>query len=332
MRRHLADIAITNPMSNYALQCLCRQPHAVGVAKTLVLWLLVDGKRGHENQSLGLAEAIIRRVPAKIHRIDLSLKAGLISRILSANAESRSLPAPDFILAAGHATHAPLLWLSKSHGACGIVLMRPSLPSALFDCIIVPEHDYPNLPKAGNILLTKGALNRVTPVNGTREGKLILIGGPSKIHGWNEAELIDMLAKITDRGGWELTDSRRTPKGFAERARAHLPGVVIHSYQESDREWLPGRIRRAEEIWVTEDSVSMIYESLSGGARVGLLPIPRLKQSARVLRGIDGLISDGYLTSYETWLNTQHLTVAPNLLSEADRCAGELIQRGMTLG
>lgn len=65
----------------------------------------------------------------------------------------------------------------------------------------------------------------------------------------------------------------------------------------------------------------MIYEALSSDARLGLLPVPRLKTNSRVLRGIDDLIEAGFLTSFFAWQRTGHLNPAPETLNEAERCA-----------
>ena len=35
--------------------------------RKLVVWLVTDGKPGHENQSRGLAEALARATPTEIH-------------------------------------------------------------------------------------------------------------------------------------------------------------------------------------------------------------------------------------------------------------------------
>ena len=297
------------------------------VTRALTIWLLCDGKPGHENQSLGLAEAIGRHMPCSIHRIPLAGNRGLLAKIRSASQASQDLPKPDLILAAGHATHPALLWLVRKHHAKSVVLMKPSLPIGWFDFCIAPSHDFPAGSDRVNLILTRGALNRVTPGDGEKSGKLILIGGPSKIHGWDSDALLDMLAQATDRGGWELTDSRRTPGGFLDEARERLPGVTVFSHQETPPDWVPEKLRQAKEVWVTEDSVSMIYEALTSGARVGLLPTPRLNTgSQRVLNGIDALLADGYLTPFADWIHTQRLTAAPQPLQEADRCAKLTLQ------
>jgi len=78
---------------------------------------------------------------------------------------------------------------------------------------------------------------------------------------------------------------------------------------------------------VTEDSVSMVYEALSSGARVGLLPVPRSKQDTRVLRGLDQLVEAGFVTPYARWLKTRTLTPPPEPLQEAARCAHVVLTR-----
>ena len=136
-----------------------------------------------------------------------------------------------------------------------------------------------------------------------------------------------MLKQATDRGGWELTDSRRTPANFLERVRSELPGVTAFSHEKTPPEWVPARLQAAKEVWVTEDSVSMIYEALTSGARVGLLPTPRLASQSRVLNGIDRLIADGFLTPFPKWLENHRLAAAPETLCEADRCAEIVLAR-----
>ena len=293
----------------------------------LVIWLLCDGKPGHENQSLGLADALTRQVACEVHRISLADRCGLFRRVKWARTASQNFPPPDLIIGAGHATHFALLWLARKHQAKSIVLMRPTLPLSWFDLCIAPSHDFPNPEPRENLLLSRGALHRVTPSDGEKTGKLILIGGPSKTHGWDSEAVLDMLAQATDRGGWELTDSRRTPAGFLAQVRERLPGVTVFSHHETPPDWVPNKLQQAREVWVSEDSISMIYEALGSGAKVGLLAVPRLKTASRVLRGIDGLVADGFLTTFTEWCKSGRLSGPPETLREADRCAVEVIQR-----
>ena len=299
------------------------------VTRPLTLWLLGDGKAGHENQALGLAEALGRVTPCAIHRISLAGARGLIGRLRAACAAAAGLPDPDLIVAAGHATHPALLWLARRQRAKSIVLMRPSLPLGWFDLCIAPAHDFPpGTRKRPNLLLTCGALNRVAPPDSSdRTGRMILVGGPSAAHGWDGDALLQAIQQISGSGGWQLADSRRTPAGFVEAIRQRLPAIQVVPHQQTTSDWLPGQLAAAAEVWVTEDSVSMIYEALSSGAKVGLLPAPRLKSSSRVLRGLDDLIARQALTPFASWLTTRTLDFPSEPLREADRCATEVLRR-----
>lgn len=297
----------------------------------LSIWLLGDGKPGHENQALGLAEALASLRPCSIQRISLAGKRGLLSRLGAALRMASTLPRPDLLIGAGHATHPALLWLARKHHVPSIVLMRPSLPLRWFDLCIAPAHDFNHASVAANVLTTMGALNRVRAnPSAPRHGGLILVGGPSATHAWDAAELLDALARISGDGSggpWQLTDSRRTPPGFLACVREHVPAVAVFPHGETPREWLPSRLATAADVWVTEDSVSMVYEALSSGARVGLLPVPRIQQDSRVLRGLGRLLDEGWVTPYARWCQTRTLTPPPQPLQEAARCAREVLTR-----
>ncbi len=293
--------------------------------ESLVLWLIGDGKPGHENQSLGLAEAMARIHPCEIHRIALGA-GGVIARLRRAFDLAKALPRPDAIIAAGHATHLPLLLLGWRYRTSRVVLMRPSLPLSWFDWCLAPEHDFPQEPSCRHLLLTRGAINRVGSGAQGASGRLILLGGPSKAHGWDGPAMLEHLNKICVGDAWELTDSRRTPAGFVDQLAAALPQLKIHPHQQTGPDWLPERLSQAAEVWVSEDSMSMIYEALSSGARVGVLPVPRIKSESRVLAGIDRLMAEGYLSSLDRWQERGELSPPPQPLREADRCAGLLVK------
>lgn len=298
------------------------------MTKPITLWLLGDGKPGHENQSLGLATALVRQVPCEVHRVSIANKFCFVNRVAGALRSSDKLPKPDIIIGAGHATHLPLLWLSRKHRAKSVVLMRPSLPCCLFDLSIVPSHDFSKGCRKAKIILTRGALNNVAPSKTqSRNGRMILIGGPSKIHGWDGENLLQAIAKITVNGDWELTDSRRTPAGFLSELVKRLPSVRAFPHKETGPTWLAEKLGMAEEAWVTEDSVSMIYEALSSGAKVGLLPAPRLKSETRVLKGLEEITCGKFVTCLAEWESKHRLEPPPETLREADRCAEWIVRQ-----
>ena len=297
------------------------------VSHPLTIWLLGDGKPGHENQSLGLVEALGRLRECGVHRIDLAGVGNFWTRRSVARSQAKSLPKPDLIIGAGHATHLSLWRLGRVYGAPSVVLMRPSLPMSCFDLCIAPNHDFNKELKDKRIILTEGAINRVEPGEGSRQGKLILLGGPSKIHGWDADGMIDALGKLEPGDGWLLTDSRRTPDGFTQRVGEAFPALEIHPHTETGPDWLPQNLQQMEEVWVTEDSVSMTYEALSSGAKVGVLPVPRKQKDARVLRGLDRLLKQGRLRTLTEWQEAGHELPEVRPLQEAQRCAQLVLER-----
>ena len=297
--------------------------------KPLTLWVLDDGKPGHRNQSLGLVEALERQAGALIRSVSLPYQTGFFSRIKKAREQAQQLPRPDLIIAAGHRTHIPLIYLANQTGARSVVLMRPSLPCGWFDHCLIPEHDFTkrdDVPE--NVILTKGALNRVTCNPDAKDGSgLFLIGGESKEFGFDGDALAEAVRQIESScpdTKWALTDSRRTPEGFIERLKDAQ--ISLFPHQQTDANWLPRQLEAAAVVWVTEDSVSMIYEALSSGARVGLLPLPRSRKAGRVTRGIESLIEAGFLYRYESWLENRKMPSNENILAEAERCAQKLIE------
>src|SRR5688572_24129007 len=135
--------------------------------KPLEIQILSDGKPGHENQSLGLAHAIGRLRPVRTFLIELGGEKGAIARFRRAWGDSSSLPRPDLLIGAGHATHPALLALGRKTGAPCVVLMKPSLPAALFELCLIPEHDLAGKQPPEHVIATRGALNRVPPLDGS---------------------------------------------------------------------------------------------------------------------------------------------------------------------
>ena len=296
-------------------------------AHPLQLLIIADGKPGHENQSSGLAQAIARHRPVHITRVSPvtpaeALQGWLFRRLPDA---WHDITEPDLIISTGSRTHLSLVAAGRIFsGAFTVLLCSSSLPSRLFDLNVVPEHD--SHRPGRNIVFTKGVLNKVTPSETSQPGYgLMLIGGESKHYHWDNDELIRQMAAVvaqTPETSWHLTNSRRTPENLANRIQQDLPTVTFHPWQETPAGWLPEQLVDAEKIWVTPDSVSMVYESLTSGNRVYLFNLKSRK--TRVSRGIEAL--QGHQTGYLR----DDIIVEPEVtqpLREADRIARIVLER-----
>ena len=82
----------------------------------------------------------------------------------------------------------------------------------------------------------------------------------------------------------------------------------------------------AKNIWITPDSVSMIYESLTSGASVGLFDLRKSKKN-RINNSIDSLISDNIVVPFIKWEKKNKLPANNLCLDEAGRCAKIILDK-----
>lgn len=294
--------------------------------RPLVVWIVSDGKPGHVNQSLGLAEAIARAVPTDFRVVPALPAWRAWLALLLKRSPDAALPAPDLIVGAGHATHATLLAARRACGGRAVVLMKPSLPRRWFDLCIVPAHD--GVAADARTLVSEGALNRMRPARERAAGHgLILLGGTSPHFEWDGDALAVQIGSILARTPdtrWTLTTSRRTPAEFLARLPPH-PALTVVPHTATAADWLPARLQQSAAVWVTPDSASMVYEALTAGADVGVFDLP-LKPGSRVGRSIARLADARRITRFTDWC--AHGSLHPNLqpLAEAERCAGLILE------
>lgn len=290
----------------------------------LVIWRLTDGKPGHEKQTQGLANALGRLAPIQLHDIEVDKGAGqIVNALLGRFPQGEGLPAPHLILAAGHATHFPLLAAKRARGGKSIVLMRPSLPLGWFDLCLIPEHDTP--PAQENVVATRGVLNTLTDGKAHDPARgLFLVGGPSPHFHWDGATVVVQIRRVLDTHPgmhWTLTTSRRTPTDF-------LAPLLLDSRVEcfaadaTPPGWLEAQLARSGTVWSTPDSVSMVYEALTAGCEVSLLDLPAIAGS-RVAAGVAKLARDGLVETFQQ----KRGSVTGVRLNEAERCAKLILER-----
>lgn len=297
--------------------------------RPVVIWRLLDGKPGHENQTRGLADALTELLPVTLHDLPVGARLhGWLAWLTRRCPMGRGLPAPDLIIGAGHATHPYLLACRRARGGRSVVLMRPSLPLRWFDLCLIPEHDA--VAERDNLLQTRGALNTVRPGAGQDpQAGLILIGGPSAHYAWDDAALAEQLRAIArqDARHWTVTTSRRTPPDtVALLQRLAGDNLRLIPYADTAPGWVHEQLRGVAAAWVTEDSVSMLYEALTAGVACGLLPVPA-RRASRVRQGVRRLLADGMLTAFADWQAGQPLLPPAQPLDEARRCARWIVDK-----
>ena len=310
------------------------------MTRAINIWRLSDRRAGHDNQSLGLVDALSRLHPLNAITIEVNGARHGAQQVL---ARRGAQPPPALIVGAGHATHAALVIGAWQQHARSIVLMSPSLPIALFDLCIVPEHD--GVRPRPNVLQSVGALNRIQ-ASAQRDPKLalILLGGPSRHHVWEQDALFAQIRELVNARTtlqWLIASSPRTPAQTMQ-ALAALEHVQLVRFEDTSADWLSQKLARASLVWVSEDSMSMAYEALTSGAPTGLLHVDlrdhdrsedadkghaRNRPNNRIAAAIRALRDSGRIISTKQWLDGQQPQIINAPLREADRCAQQILQR-----
>jgi mitochondrial fission protein ELM1 len=304
------------------------------MTEPIVVWRFMDGKAGHENQTAGLLAALRDRVSVDDYQLQAaSCRPSLVSFVTRRLPFGQDLPDPDLIVGAGRATHLPMLAAQRARGGRTVVLMRPSLPISWLDLCVIPAHDRPR--SAENILVTQGVLNRMQSCADKNDNAgLILIGGPSTHVNWSDEAVLAQLRTVLEQDDgvyWTLTTSRRTPDSFL-RSLAALPQqrLCIVPVADTGPDWLVQQLAGVGHVWVSADSVSMVYEALSAGAAVGLLEVPCRSTNDRLARGMAQLVAQGLVTTHADWLRGQALQPPVTPFDEAARCADWICKQWLT--
>ena len=287
-----------------------------------------DGKAGHRSQALGLFKAIQRQSSETVSFEEISIDDLAIFPLL-VGLFRRSIPqlqtTPDFIFGVGSHTQLGVFLLGKIYPqAKTVILMKPNYPFAWFNYSVIPEHD--GIPASNRVIVTQGALNPIVNEQRHQSGRiLIALGGSSKRHQWNEDKVFASIKHIVKQHSENeiiITTSRRTPEQFVERLNTYpfLPHVHFFPVEQPPQGWIFEEMQQAEAVWVTEDSVSMIYEALTAGCRVGVIAMDRTKQD-RITTSVDGLLGKGIIS--ESLLLAQ--LPEPNAFKEAERVATYLL-------
>lgn len=261
------------------------------------IWVLHDGKPGMASQALGLADAL--GLPFLEKRLSIArpwawLPPPLWFAPLAAvgGADGPLAPPwPDLVIGCGRNTAAPALAIRRASAGrtLAVQVQDPRVGRTRFDLLVVPEHDR---LRGERVLLTRGALNRVTPGRLAAELRrcpmlqrlprpivAVLIGGSNRSYRLGLEELgaiADAVAGIVRRRGGSalVTPSRRTgPAGLAllRQRLAALPGEVWDGTGDNP---YYAYLAAADALLVTADSVSMVSEAAATGKPVHVLALP----------------------------------------------------------
>jgi uncharacterized protein len=304
--------------------------------------LFLDGRPGHEKQSQAVAVAIADLVEVAITTIVLEKKgpAGRLMEYLQlryGNDPESMLPesGTDMVIGTGSRTHLPLVAVHQRLKVPAITCMAPEwLLRRWFDLCLIPRHD--GLPEGGNVMLTDGPPVLPGPrLERDPSRGVILVGGvDDSSHHWDSRQIVADIGRLVEHSRsilWTISSSPRTPKEtlepLADLAR-RFENVAFYHYADTPRGWVEQRYAESTYALVTADSISMMYEAITAGCRVGILPVKWKRSDNKFQRSIDYLHDRGLIgimsAQQSEWPGERYTHLEFN---EAKRCAQEIVKR-----
>lgn len=227
---------------------------------------------------------------------------------------------PNTLFISAGSSAAPFcLALAKSTGNKSAVIMTPSvLGTKFFDFAVIPEHDKHD-SNVKNIITTLGAPNHIyrpdlkeesrkflanIKLDRTKKVIALLIGGSDANYKltpeWAE-KVFKPLRDIQD-SQILITTSRRSGAALDNMIEKifidskNLAYMLLAS-REPEINPIPAMLGAADHVLVTEDSVSMVSESITAGFRVGLIRVPRASNFIKNLFGFGAVRFDNLFAS-----------------------------------
>lgn len=259
------------------------------------VWALLGQRPGDNNQVLALAEAL--GLPFEIKRLEYNhwrhLRPGLLgASLLSLTRQSREAvlqDPPDLTISTGIRSAPVVQWLRRtSHGHVRSVhIGYPRLSPGRFDLVVAtPEYpisDHPNLRRVPFALTRhQGGEPRQPRLQYPSPRRLLVLGGPTLYWAFRNQTVMSALARLLERaqdqgGSVLVVASPRTPRATIGRIEQEIERATVPAtfFPEGGPLSYRELLERADEIFVTADSVAMISDALVTGKPVGTVPIER---------------------------------------------------------
>ncbi|OPZ02483.1 MAG: hypothetical protein BWZ09_02547 [Alphaproteobacteria bacterium ADurb.BinA305] len=261
--------------------------------KPLIVWLLSDGAPGHLSQSRGIVDALATRRAVQTHTVELQIRSAfwkrlgrmLLPRIRDTEAWLRRIydtapptGQPDLIVSSGANTLLANALLARRHGVPNVYSgtlkgYDPAAFARVFTVVplgVACNHVLPLPP-------VPGELARPLPAPPEGDKRIaVLVGGDGAGYVFKEADWRAFgagLAALARRDGARLllTTSRRTGAVAEAWLRESIPAELIADavwWSQAPRKVMRDFLGAASAIVVTEDSLSMVAESLYSGRPV----------------------------------------------------------------
>jgi len=299
-----------------------------GAFRAVVVWWFRSHLSQYEDQTRGLLKALEARCPLKVYAAPV-VATGRLWRamVLRHYPAAADLPDPDILIGAGRETQWPMIAARWARGGRIITLSSASRARWWCDLCIAPARD--GVRASSRLIATRGLLPPPSAPRVKIAGTgLMVVGGPTLYYHWSDDQLMAQIAEVLSRHPdcrWYLATTAQTPAETEQRLRAlGGPNVFCIPYHEVDPHWLDNRIQDAEQVWLSEDNLNLIYQALTAGAATGVFTMPRRKPN------LEATALEGLVVFFPAWREGQALHAPQPPFNESARCAIEIYQRWLS--
>jgi mitochondrial fission protein ELM1 len=301
--------------------------------------VIKDDKPGHYNQTEGLllylkeiyndleVEYIQIEIKSKLTRKILRFLLNTFPNFFTQNSlkylpffyKNYSIPKnkPDLVISTGGNTSNLNVWFSKVYRCKNILngALR-GLKEELFTYITtVIDLGYKNqiiLDVAPSVMtkeiLKKSAEDFIKNKELSSENKYytLLIGGDGAGYKYDNKfyeELIEFVKKISIKKNikWMITTSRRTPVEIEKKLKDSLKDYCVYfvDYNKNPEKVMSSFLSLSDKVFVTEESSSMISESILSEKDVFTIGVENNKSDSNYKTILDKFVKSGYIVRYE---------------------------------
>ena len=278
-------------------------------------WIISDGTKGMENQSLALAKLlgcqfklINYKPPYLLRKIPLIGKFILTSNIIKILNQK---PLPKFVITTGRRMAGISIAIKSffKNKIKTIHIQNPKISNNYFDLLLIPEHDK---IKGKNIIQTKGALSFFSNHEIKNKKKLspkhpiifLMVGGNNKRYNPQNYDYYNLSMKVVHatkllNAKLIVSTSRRTDRKAEKILKSifvkHLNDFQLHTFNDDNP--YPNILETAHYLIVTSDSVNMVSEvaTISTPLFVSYFP----KEEGKILNFLENLIDLGIIKKFE---------------------------------
>jgi mitochondrial fission protein ELM1 len=327
-----------------------------------ILWIK-DGKIGHEKQVKALLDEISKTEDIKVFEEEYKISkfkrfsnvieyflgsfynfdvhgTFKVSGIYDYSFSVYDKKDINIIIGAGASVHNRILEIKRhlkisfNKNILSISVLVPDYFKKDFDIICAPFHDTYKLPVNDNVLYFEGSLANVSNREVDEGIGLIGIGGKNKHYKFDESKLIQQIeyvASIYPNKKWHIFSSRRTTTKMLNKLNLlsnNYNNIVLGNNGFGEI------IKKASIKVVTQDSMNMVYESLSTKGKTFLFNMNYFKKN-KITNQIDELLKNrqvGYLESSELVggllkISMQQQNEHHEVFAEVEKLSYKLIQK-----